>query len=33
MRDYLQNRIIFKISRTIFKRKAVPPFFEDNKSA
>jgi len=32
-KDYLQNRIIFKISRTTFSYKAVQPYFEDNKSA
>ena len=31
--DYLQNRIIFKINRTTLNYKAVPPYFEDNKSA
>lgn len=32
-KDYLQNHIIFKRSRTPFDYKAVPPYFEDNKSA
>ena len=32
-KDYPQNHIIFKISRTTFIYKAVPPCFEDNKSA
>ena len=32
-KDYLQNRIIFKINRTTFSYKAVQPYFEDNKSA
>lgn len=32
-KDYLQNYIIFKISRTTFNHKAVPPYFEDNKLA
>ena len=31
-KDYLQNHIIFKIGRTAFNRKAVPQYFEDNKS-
>jgi len=26
-KDYPQNRIIFKISRTTFNYKAVPPYF------
>jgi len=32
-KDYLQNRIIFKICRTTFNHKAMPLYFEDNKSA
>jgi len=33
IKDYLQNHIILKISGATVNCKAVPPYFEDNKSA
>ena len=32
-KDYPQNHIIFKVNGTTFNCKAVPPYFENNKSA